>query len=43
MSEIIDTRYQKIRRNKEELIEHLNNFNLDVDVAILRDFGLENA
>lgn len=34
MSKIIDTRYQKIRRNKEELIEHLNTFKLDIKPSV---------
>ncbi len=34
MSKIIDTRYQKIRRNKEELIEHLNTFKLDIKTSV---------
>jgi xylose isomerase len=31
---IIDTRYQKIKRNKEELIKHLNSFTLDIKISV---------
>ena len=34
MNEIINTSYQKIRRNKEELIKHLNTFNLNIQVSV---------
>ncbi len=34
MAAIIDTRYQKIKRNKEELIKHLNSFTLDIKISV---------
>jgi len=34
MNGIIDTRYQKTRRNKEELIEHLNTFSLEIKPSV---------
>jgi len=34
MDEIIDTRYQKIRRNKEELVKHMNTFNLEIKPSV---------
>lgn len=34
MDIIIDTSYQKKRRSKEELIQHLNTFNLDIKISV---------
>ena len=34
MVTIIDTRYQKIKRNKEELIKHLKSFTLDIKISV---------
>jgi len=40
MDEIIDTRYQKIRRNKEELVKHMNTFNLEMKPSSYLPFFL---
>ena len=34
MNNIVNTSYQEKRRTKEELIEHLNNFNLDIKITV---------
>lgn len=34
MNKFIDTSYQKVRRNKEELIKHLDTFNLDIKISV---------
>ncbi|MDD3629307.1 MAG: xylose isomerase [Actinomycetota bacterium] len=34
MNDIINTRYQEKRRTKEELIEHLNTFSLDIKISV---------
>lgn len=34
MSEIIDTTYQETRRNKEELIKHMNTFDLEIKPSV---------
>jgi xylose isomerase len=34
MNEFINISYQKVRRNKEELIKHLDTFNLDIKISV---------
>jgi len=34
MNEIINTKYQKIRRDKDELIEHMSTFNLKIRPSV---------
>ncbi len=34
MNDILDTRYQKVRRSKDELLKHLNTFTLDLKISV---------